>query len=260
MYESLTKGLAIYRQPHTKSIYVRIRVDGKELKRSLKTSDVEEAKSKAWALKFELEGMQKAGLTIQVNKVMTVRSACLSVISELEHKKPFKPIYKDYIYVYKTYIIPFFNKKSFEELTTKNIRLYFDDLGELSATRKNLNKGCFKKLFLFLEEEELLKKKNFPSLPENIETKQTAIGIDIPKHDLETIRKFINSDSFINQEKINFKTKEYRQIFPYVFEFLLETGIRTGQELNNIRVKDLFSFEDHIFVKISKGKTAYKNR
>nr|MBF4405830.1 site-specific integrase [Vibrio anguillarum] len=41
MYESLTKGLAIYRQPHTKSIYVRIRVDGKELKRSLKTSDVE---------------------------------------------------------------------------------------------------------------------------------------------------------------------------------------------------------------------------
>nr|MBF4286443.1 site-specific integrase [Vibrio anguillarum] len=107
-----------------------------------------------------------------------------------------------------------------------------------SATRKNLNKGCFKKLFLFLEEEELLKKKNFPSLPENIETKQTAIGIDIPKHDLDTIREFINSDSFINQEKINFKTKEYRQIFPYVFEFLLETGIRTGQELNNIRIKD----------------------
>lgn len=260
MYQSLTKGLAIYRQEHTKSIYVRLRIDGKELKRSLKTNDIEEAKSKAWALKFELEGMQKAGLTIEVNKVMTVRSACLSVISELEHKKPFKPIYKDYIYIYKTYIIPFFNKKSFEELTTKNIRLYFDNLGELSATRKNLNKTCFKKLFLFLEEEELLKKKNFPSLPENIETKQTAIGIDIPKHDLETIREFINSDSFINQEKINFKTKEYRQIFPYVFEFLLETGIRTGQELNNIRVKDLFSFEDHIFVKIRKGKTAYKNR
>ncbi|MBT2916927.1 site-specific integrase, partial [Vibrio anguillarum] len=78
MYQSLTKGLAIYRQEHTKSIYVRLRIDGKELKRSLKTNDVEEAKSKAWALKFELEGMQKAGLTIEVNKVMTVRAACLS--------------------------------------------------------------------------------------------------------------------------------------------------------------------------------------
>lgn len=260
MYQSLTKGLAIYRQEHTKSIYVCLRIDGKELKRSLKTNDVEEAKSKAWALKFELEGMQKAGLTIEVNKVMTVRAACLSVISELENKKSFKPIYKDYIYIYKTYIIPFFNKKSFEELTTKNIRLYFDNLGELSATRKNLNKTCFKKLFLFLEEEELLKKKNFPSLPENIETKQTAIGIDIPKHDLEIIREFINSDNFINQDKINFKTKEYRQIFPYVFEFLLETGIRTGQELNNIKVKDLYDFKNNIFVKIKKGKTAYKNR
>lgn len=41
---------------------------------------------------------------------------------------------------------------------------------------------------------------------------------------------------------------------------MLETGIRTGQELNNIKVKDLYDFKNNIFVKIRKGKTAYKNR
>ncbi len=42
-------------------------------------------------------------------------------------------------------------------MTTKNIRQYFESL-ELSGTRYNINKTCFNKLFIFLEEEELLKK------------------------------------------------------------------------------------------------------
>ncbi|MDH5971450.1 site-specific integrase, partial [Vibrio aestuarianus] len=121
MYESLTKGLAIYRQNHTKSIYVRLRVKGKELKRSLKTTDVEEAKAKAWGLKFEIEGMVKAGLEIEVTQKKSVRDACLTIIKNLESKKPFKAIYKDYILVYKNFIIPHFLKKTIEDLTTKNI-------------------------------------------------------------------------------------------------------------------------------------------
>ncbi|CAH8207438.1 site-specific integrase [Vibrio aestuarianus] len=260
MYESLTKGLAIYRQNHTKSIYVRLRVKGKELKRSLKTTDVEEAKAKAWGLKFEIEGMVKAGLEIEVTQKKSVRDACLTIIKNLESKKPFKAIYKDYILVYKNFIIPHFLKKTIEDLTTKNIRIYFESLENLSKTRKTINKICFKKLFEYLEEEDLLKKKDFPSLPTEISHEKTEIGIDINKNDLEIIREFINSDDFQNQENINFKTKEYRQIFPFVFEFLFETGIRTGKELNNIQIKNLSKVDDHFFVKILGGKTSYKKR
>ncbi|MDH5909979.1 site-specific integrase, partial [Vibrio aestuarianus] len=111
-----------------------------------------------------------------------------------------------------------------------------------------------------LEEEDLLKKKDFPSLPTEISHEKTEIGIDINKNDLEIIREFINSDDFQNQENINFKTKEYRQIFPFVFEFLFETGIRTGKELNNIQIKNLSKVDDHFFVKILGGKTSYKKR
>ncbi|WP_261916808.1 tyrosine-type recombinase/integrase, partial [Vibrio aestuarianus] len=199
-------------------------------------------------------------LEIEVTQKKSVRDACLTIIKNLESKKPFKAIYKDYILVYKNFIIPQFLKKTIEDLTTKNIRIYFESLENLSKTRKTINKICFKKLFEYLEEEDLLKKKDFPSLPTEISHEKTEIGIDINKNDLEIIREFINSDDFQNQENINFKTKEYRQIFPFVFEFLFETGIRTGKELNNIQIKNLSKVDDHFFVKILGGKTSYKKR
>ncbi|ELA9387391.1 site-specific integrase, partial [Vibrio parahaemolyticus] len=95
MYLKLIKGLAIYRQNHTKSIYVRLRVDGKEIRRSLGTSDVEEATSKAWALKFEMEGMVKAGLEIVPVQRHTIEKACNAVILQLKNKKPFRETYND---------------------------------------------------------------------------------------------------------------------------------------------------------------------
>lgn len=254
MYQKLVKGLAIYRQSHTQSIYVRLRVDGKELKKSLGTSDVEEATAKAWKYKFDMEGMAKAGIEIVPVQRHTIEKACHAVIAQLKAKKPFKRTYSDYIYLFNSFIIPFFKNKSIEELTTKNIRLYFESLN-LSQTRKTMNKTCFTHLFHYLEEEELLRKKDFPSFPKDIKTAQKQIGIDFKESELKEIFKFIQCEEWIEQKNINFKTKEYRLIFPHVFNFLLETGIRTGEEMNNIRYSDLTKHNKSFYVKIRKGKT-----
>ena len=254
MYQSLTKGLAIYRQSHTKAIYVRLRVAGKEIKRSLKTSDIEEAKSKAWQLKFEFQGMVTAGITIQPNKIFSINDACRDIIKQLEVKKPFKSIYKDYIRNYELYFIPFFKKRSIEYLTSKNIRLYFESKS-FSKTTLTTNRTCFNKLFLYLEEEEYLRKKDFPSLPSDIETIKNIIGVSIHKDDLIKITNFIVSEHWLNQININYKTKEYREMFPHVFNLLLETGIRTGEEMNNLKYSDLDKHEGNFYIKIRKGKT-----
>ncbi|ANS86469.1 hypothetical protein VSVS12_02720 [Vibrio scophthalmi] len=253
MYQKLIKGLAVYRQNHTKSFYVRLRVDSKEIKKSLSTSNLDEAISKAWALKFELEGMVKAGIDIQTVKRYTIEKACRSVIAELETKKSQKPIYKDYILIYNSFIIPYFKNKSIEDLTTKNIRLYFESL-ELSKTRKTINKTCFTRLFQFLEEEELLSKKDFPSLPKDIKTSQSQIGIDFKESELNAIRDFISCNDWLEQPNINFKTSEYRKIFPFIFEFLLETGVRTGEEMNHICFSDIYKDKGNYYCKIRKGK------
>lgn len=253
MYESLAKGLAIYRQAHTKSIYVRLRIDGQELKKSLKTADIDEAKARAWALKFESEGKVLAGLPVHKSKIPTILEVCNVIIKHLENKKPFLVTYKDYIRNYKKYIIPYFKGKNIDSLTTKNIRLYFESL-TLSQTTLTTNKTCFNRLFLYLEEEELLKKKDFPSLPKDIKTAKKEIGFNFTQRDLDTIREFINSSEYQNQSGMSYKTKEYRKIFPHVLTFLLETGIRTGAEMDNLMFSDLDYHDDKFLVKVRKGK------
>lgn len=60
--------------------------------------------------------------------------------------------------------MPYFKNKTIKNLTSKNIRLYFESL-KLSLARKRINTTCFKKLFQFLEEEEHIKKSEIPTLP-----------------------------------------------------------------------------------------------
>jgi len=164
MYENLDKGLAIYRQKHTKSYYVRLRIDKKEIRRSLSVSDISEAKSLAWRFKFDMEGKKLAGLPILATKELTINQAFQEVIKELDNIKVQKTIYDDYRLVIHNFITPYFKNKTIKDLTSKNIRLYFESLN-LSLTRKRINTTCFKKLFQFLEEEEHMKKSELPTLP-----------------------------------------------------------------------------------------------
>lgn len=256
MYESLVKGLAVYRQNHTKSYYVRLRIDKKEIKRTLSTSDLDEAKSKAWAFKFDMEGRKSAGLPILETKVMTVNQAFKQVIKELTDKKVQKPIYSDYQHVINNFILPYFKNKTIKDMTTKNIRQYFESL-ELSGTRYNINKTCFNKLFIFLEEEELLKKSELPSLPK-ADKNATEMRDAFSKLDHEIIVEELKKYHTIG--KPNFKTKEYRQTLYHYFNFLCETGVRPGIEVGHLKFSDFKKEKDNYHVSITKGKTAKHKR
>ncbi|MHA2814993.1 tyrosine-type recombinase/integrase [Vibrio campbellii] len=264
MYLPLCKGMAVYRQNHTRSYYLRLRIDKKEIRRSLSTSDLEEAKVKAWQTKFEYEGMKKAGIEINPTKSYSLEKAMLSIIKQLENKKPFKQIYKDYILVYNNFIIPYFKNKTIDDLTTKNIRLYFESR-EFSKTRKTINRSCFTRLFEYLEEEGELKKRDFPTLPKEIKTAQMHIGFDFLEEDLKNIRIFLRQDFWLNQSGLKAISVEYRNILIHVFEFLLETGFRPGLEMNSITFNDIYQAttadnKKRLFVHVRNGKTSYKNR
>ncbi|EOW9355801.1 site-specific integrase [Vibrio cholerae] len=258
MYQSLTKGLAIYRQNHTKSIYIRLRVDGKEIKRSLKTSDIDEAKSRAWKLKFGYENKLKAGLPIIESKEPMINTAIKQILKNMELKKIKRTTYVDYKYVFENVMIPFFKRKSVSFLTTKNVRLYFETL-ELSKSRITIHKTCFKKLFEHLEEEELLKKSDFPIIPK-IETTEQEIRHSFLFPHLTVIDA--GFDQYIDQTVgKQAKTKEYRTILKYYFKFLIETGVRPGEEVKHLKFSDFKRStndygETEYSVLITKGKTA----
>ena len=251
MYENLDKGLAIYRQKHTKSYYVRLRIDKKEIRRSLSVSDISEAKSLAWRFKFDMEGKKLAGIPILATKELTINQAFQEVIKELDNIKVQKTIYDDYRLVIHNFITPYFKNKTIKDLTSKNIRLYFESLN-LSLTRKRINTTCFKKLFQFLEEEEHMKKSELPTLPKVESNKvENREAFTVSDH-----KKIINElQEFHNLGKPNFKTKEYRQTLYHYFIFLCETGIRAGEEIKNLMFSDIEKDGLNHFLTITKGKT-----
>ncbi|MEL0629955.1 site-specific integrase [Psychromonas aquatilis] len=256
MYEYLDKGLAIYRQNHTKSFYVRLRIDKKEIRRSLSVSDISEARSLAWRFKFKMEGKKMAGIPILATKELTINQAFKEVIKELDSIKVQKPIYDDYRLVITNFIIPYFKNKTIQDLTSKNIRLYFESL-DLSLTRKRINTTCFKKLFQYLEEEDYIKKSEIPSLPK-IENNKVEVRDAFTEKDHRIIMEELKE--FHKSGKPNFKTKEYRKTLYYYFIFLCETGVRAGEEVKNLLFSDIEKENRNCFLKITKGKTKAYSR
>lgn len=255
MYINLGKGIAIYRQNHTKSIYARLRIDKKEIRRTLSTSDIEEAKAKAWQLRFDLEKKAALGVPIYQNKILSIADACHAVIEQLNSSKNYKTTHGDYIRIFQKEIIPYFHRKGIDELTSKNLRLYFEQR-TFSRSRLTIHKGCFKRLFLYLEEEELLKKSDFPTLPKNVLKDKSKIGIDLDDRDINKIKEFIRTDEYLNQVSLSPSSKQNRLILVELFDFLLATGIRTGEEIKGLEYGDIKEYEDDLFaIKIRKGKT-----
>lgn len=266
-YERLAKSLAIYRVKNSNNFYARIRVNGVEIKRSLGVADEDEAKFRAWELRSELENRNKQGLAILVNKKIYVEDIINNVIKQLDSKKTQLQIYKDYKTVFLNFIIPFFRNVEIVDFTTKKIRDYFDN-EELSVTRKNINKTCFKMVFEYLEEEKIIKKNDIPILPKikslKIETRDAFNDSDLSII-LEHLPNFHEVEK--NGRKPNFKTVEYRKILNEYFIILLETGLRTGEEFINLRFSDikkkkhsyykddLLIENDNYLIKITKGKT-----
>ena len=148
-YERLAKGLAIYRQKQAKTFYVRVRVDKKEVLKNLGTTDEDEAKCLAWEYRSKLMNRKKSGLPIITSKYISVEEAFTHLITQLKSKDKQLPIYDDYKIVVNKHIIPYFKDKPITELTSKNIRLYYESL-DLSVTRKRMNNTLFKNVFFSL--------------------------------------------------------------------------------------------------------------
>lgn len=253
MYFKIGKGLAIYRQKHSQSYYVRLRIDKKNVQRSLKTTNRDEALRKAIRFEDEMKKRQFAGLPIIETKSMTIKKAFEGAIALLDAKDVQKAIYSSYKTLINKHIIPYFKRKSIEELTAKNIRLYYESR-ELSLTRKRMTNTCFMLMFQYLEEENYIKKSEIPSLPKS-ESKKVENRVAFTNLDLAAIQESFD-DFALNGRTA--KTKEYRKTLKHYFNLLVETGIRAGEEAGFMFsdvIKDELDGEIHHFITIEKGKT-----
>ncbi|EMN7422348.1 TPA: site-specific integrase [Vibrio parahaemolyticus] len=257
-YQKLRSGLAIYKQKRSKNWYIRMRVSeggtSSEFVRSLKTSSKDDATQKAWSYFFAKEDNLSPAMFIKSKKSNITHLA--TQLIEILKNKP-KKINKDYIRVLDKEIIPTFGRLNIRDLDRAAIRQYFSDSAK-SMTQLRIRKTALKHLFDIAVDDKLIKEYEIPSMP-SVEVTEDEARSSFSDKDLGKLRGMCAP--FIDSSRKDI-TKQSRKMFEQYMSFLLNTGIRAGEEALNIKFKDIgFDTTQNIYtITINSGKVHSKKK
>ncbi|MFA9385785.1 MAG: tyrosine-type recombinase/integrase [Vibrio cyclitrophicus] len=256
-YKRLSTGLSIYKQARSKNWSIRLRVgsgsNATEFVRSLKTPDEDKATQKAWSYFFAQKDKLSPDLFIKKPR-SKVTYLVKELISILEQKS--KKINKDYVRVLSNEIVIELGTKSIEDVDRADLRNYLSKYAK-SMTQLRVRKTALKHLFDLAVEHKLIKEYQIPKIP-NIEVSSQEVRSMFTDEHLELFNsKF---DSFIASSR-KLVTKRYRVLFKEYMTFLLETGVRAGEEALNIKLSDVKYYQDKKLytIRITKGKIHSKS-
>lgn len=235
-YESIEEGLAIYKQERSNNYYVRLRikVDGKpkEFRKSLKTTDRTKALKVAFGYQSEYErNPSSETFSFLSAKARKIHAIADELLVNFGNQK--KGIYEDYSRVLTREIIPKFGSLDICELTRSKIRELFDEYVN-STTQLRIRKTTIRHMFDFAIEKNLIKESERPTFP-SVEVEKDEIRSVFTYQELKKIES--RFDEFADQGKKEL-TRRLRTLFKYYFIFLIETGVRPGEEPLNIKLSD----------------------
>jgi len=258
-YQELTPGLAIYKQKRSNNYYIRLRVKdetGKafEFRKTLSVSDKNEATQKAWSYYFANKDKLSPEIFTKTQK-SKVRYLADELIKHFEGQS--KKIYKDYKRVLENEVLPEFGNYNIKELERKMLKKFISKHAK-STTQQRIRKTTFKHLFDLAVDHNLMKEYEIPSIPA-IEADTDEVRSMFSDEHLELFNKKYNE--FIGASRKDV-TKRYRVLFQQYMIFLLETGIRPGEEALHITLNDFgFNKIKNVYtVKITKGKIHSKKK
>ncbi|MBR9910621.1 MAG: site-specific integrase [Gammaproteobacteria bacterium] len=247
-------------------------------------SDPEKAKSEAISIASLLRYQHSAGLLKDPVKGHGVTLVCNAVIKELEEakKKRQKGSGKSTLETYINHIaksfIPYFRGKTIDAVTYGALEAYFHQLPSKSKTQITTQKTAIKYVLDYCLRHGIIAQADYPQLPSTSKfAKQNEKSSESHKvfedSDLKVILSSFDDftqgkgDKHTERRAQSKKTRAYRQLFPYYFQFLCSTGVRTGTEPMNLRWAAIY--ESHfnsdgedkraIIAHIGHGKTSAKS-
>jgi integrase len=230
----LTDKLYIYKDKKSKNFYVYLRKkEGSESERSIRistrTSDIEQATRKAWALYTNYHDSSFIE-EVSKRKQPTVKKIGLKVIELLmiEDKK----INTDYIRVINE-IIEKIGSTRIKKLDRIIVKDYLSEFAN-SKTQLTIRKSCFNKIINRAIDEKIITEAEAIKVP-TVKLKQADTKQMFNHEHLSIFSE--NIDNFINEAKRE-SSRDKRFIFKHYMTFLLETGARSGEETSHIKFSD----------------------
>ena len=140
----VVSGLVVlYRRSRSSRWQARIKEDGRWIRRSTGTADVNEARDIALDIRTELRIQTKNNLPLTTTKFRAVAEHAIKKMeAELSGKRG-KVVYNDYIAALKNYHIPFFGKFNINQITLQRVEDFdswrLDKMGKTEMSRSTLN-------------------------------------------------------------------------------------------------------------------------
>ncbi|EKD9042786.1 site-specific integrase [Vibrio parahaemolyticus] len=257
-YKRLSNGLSIYKQVRSKNWYIRLRIgvgsNATEFVKSLKTPDEDEATKKAWSYFFAQQDNLSPDLFVKKPK-SKVSYLCKELVSLLEQKP--KKINKDYVRVLSNEVIKELGSKSIEDVDRADLRKYLSKYAK-STTQLRIRKTALKHMFDLAIEHKLIKEYQIPTVP-TVEVESQEVR---SMFSTEHLNMFDSSyDSFIDSSR-KVITRRYRQLLREYSRFLLDTGVRVGEEALHIKLSDVKYYPEKKLhtITITKGKIHSKSK
>lgn len=262
-YIKLDEFLAIYKLKQSKNWYLRLRKNGQEFRKSLKTSDQLQATRKAYFIaEASNENVETEYLSKPSQEISTI---CRNVlknlekeINKIESENTKKNRNKDLLRYKRIYseLCEKFSKTDIKNFDYTCLLVFYKSYErEISSTQLSYINLAIKYIFEFALTNRLINV--IPPLPK-IKVKSAETGTYFNKNDYEKITKHFKSKKL----KKGIAT-ENRFLLEKVFRFITETGVRTGEEVTNIQYQDIkiesINERNYWTLKIKGGKRAEKD-
>ena len=235
----LDRELIVYRRERSNIWQCRFKVDGIWQRASTKERDLKKAKTKANELRIEAEIRKRSDLPVITRKFRDVAKLAVERMEHEIRSGNGKVAYADYIRVIEEYLIPALGKRSItnidytalDELDAKRI----EQMGKAPSQSTMLtHNAALNRVFDEAVMRNFLTEANRPKL----EAKGKASDRR-PAFDMAEIRALVGSfDEWIERAR-NVKSKEMRTLLRDYVDVLLDTGARPGDELLNLKWKQI---------------------
>lgn len=245
----------LYTQKGSSKWYAHLYVDKERITFSTKESDIEKARARA--LK------QLGALESDINNRHSGKKSAFGVVAQeyiesIEESSSATKNDKTYCSALRKYHIPFFGKMKINKITDEKIEDFnvFREkiFGKPFSKSTILNhNAAMNKVFKLAARKGLMKKSAIPALESFGERTQSRDQFEV--EDIIKIQDYLLN----TRSKNKVRNETYQLLYDYI-DFVLNTGVRPGTEVNNIQWKDLVLYVKKNIVRLGinvrKGKNS----
>ena len=254
------KQVVLYKLNNSKNWHVRIKLPGESgyWKKTTGHSDFEQARIKAIGFYTKINDEDEDIRQAMLGNKHTVKKVALEFLKQSKTNR------NDNTQV-KSYVIPRLGNIAFSKLKYKHIKEYLESCNIKSESTFANHTATLSKLFRFALQNEYIKSIDHLS----IKTSDFSDNFIRTETDIVTPDEYINMMIMKNQGPFLFnprkeKSRQIRFNLMIMINIILSTGIRPGNEIEEIEFRDL-RFEKHkgnlvAFLKIRSGKVSKKHQ